>query len=107
MTPERYRQIERLYHEALELPVGRERAAFVETACAGDEALRREVESLLGHGEGNSFLETPPDAVAAEMVTAQRVRTVAGSKLRQYQIRSLFVVGAIGETYLRDFLLLP
>jgi serine/threonine-protein kinase len=106
MTPERYRQIERLYHEALELPAGRERAAFVETACAGDEALRREVESLLGHGEGNSFLETPPDAVAAEMVTAQRVRTVAGRKLRQYQIRSLLGVGGMGEIYLADDLLL-
>src|SRR5258707_2783501 len=106
MTPERHRQMERLYHEALELPVGRERAAFVETACAGDEALRREVESLLGHGEGTSFLDTPPDAVAAEMVTAQRVRTVAGRKLRQYQIRSLLSVGGMGEIYLADDLLL-
>src|SRR5260370_306863 len=106
MNAGRYRQIERLYQGALELPAGRERAAFVETACAGDEALRREVESLLAHGEGNSFLEPPPDAVAAEMVTAQRVRTVAGRKLPQYQIRSLLGVGGMGEICLADDLLL-
>src|SRR5712692_4122871 len=101
MTPERYRQIERLYQGALELPAGRERAAFVETACAGDEALRREVESLLGaHGQANSFLETPPDAFAAEMVTAQQVRIMEGRMLRQYRVRSLVGVGGMGEIYL-------
>ncbi len=106
MTPDRYRRIERIFQEALEQPAGRERAAFVETACAGDEALRREVESVLGHAEGNSFLEAPPDAVAAEMVTAQRVPTMAGRKLRQYEIRSLVGVGGMGEVYLADDLLL-
>src|SRR5437867_255559 len=46
MTPERWRQIEQLYHAALGVESAR-RAAFLEEACAGDEALRREVGSLL------------------------------------------------------------
>ncbi len=46
MTPERWREIERLYHAALERDAA-ERAAFLNEACGGDEALRREVESLL------------------------------------------------------------
>ena len=46
MTPERYQQIGDLYHAALEVDA-RERAAFLERACAGDEEMRREVESLI------------------------------------------------------------
>jgi len=65
MTPERYRRIGELYHEALERGPG-QRDAFLDLACAGDEALRKEVESLIaGHEEAGSFLETPAMEVAA------------------------------------------
>ena len=46
MTPERWQSIERLYHAALERETD-EQSAFLAEACAGDEALRGEVESLL------------------------------------------------------------
>jgi hypothetical protein len=46
MTPERWQQIEQLYHAALERDAN-ERAAFLAEACAGDYVLRGEVESLL------------------------------------------------------------
>ena len=49
MDPGRWRRISRLYHEALERPVG-ERRAFIDVACSGDESLRRDVESLLEGG---------------------------------------------------------
>src|SRR5262245_4164375 len=58
MTPERWAIVERLYHAAL----GRheaERGPFLAEACAGDHALRREVESLLEHDGGAAFLSTP------------------------------------------------
>jgi eukaryotic-like serine/threonine-protein kinase len=42
MTPERWQQIEKLFHAALELKA-REREAFLEEACGNDESLRREV----------------------------------------------------------------
>ena len=53
-SPTRWGTIERLYHSALARSVN-ERAAFLAEACAGDEQLRREIESLLaqdmsGHG---------------------------------------------------------
>jgi hypothetical protein len=47
MKPERWRQIDKIYHSALEHE--RQRQAFLREACAGDEALRQEVESLLAH----------------------------------------------------------
>ena len=46
MTPERWQQVERLYHVAQEQPPA-ERAAFLDAACAGDADLRAEVDSLL------------------------------------------------------------
>jgi hypothetical protein len=47
MSLDRQQQIEELYNAALERAEG-ERASFLAQACAGDEKLRRELESLLG-----------------------------------------------------------
>ena len=65
MTPDRWRRIEALYHAALAEPLDA-RARYLTDACAGDAALRHEVESLLAHGETPSadFLEPPAGAVA-------------------------------------------
>ena len=38
MSPERWRQIDGIFRSALEVPAD-ERAAFIERACGGDEAL--------------------------------------------------------------------
>jgi len=46
MDPERWRKIEEIYHAALECEPG-ERAAFLLEACAGDDELLHEAESLL------------------------------------------------------------
>ena len=59
MTGERWRRVEALYHEALALDV-RDRAAFLREACAADEALRSEVESLLTQAaSAEGFLNYP------------------------------------------------
>ena len=48
MKSERWRQVEKIYHAALEHEESG-RAVFLKEACAGDEGLRREVESLLAY----------------------------------------------------------
>ena len=48
MDPARWRRVEEIYQAATERKP-EERAAFLAAACAGDEDLRREVESLLAH----------------------------------------------------------
>src|SRR2546428_4181172 len=59
MPDERSDRIEQLYHAARERGPD-ERATFLQQACAGDETLRREVESLrAGDADVRSFLETP------------------------------------------------
>ena len=46
MTPERWRRIEQLFHDARARSLA-DLAAFLRNACADDEAMRRNVESLL------------------------------------------------------------
>src|SRR5208282_6526362 len=65
MNAARLQEIEKIFHAALERPAS-QRAAFVEEACAGDGALREEVESLLAHEDAGSFIESPAIAVAAK-----------------------------------------
>jgi len=98
MKPERYKQIEELYHSVR----GRkpeERAAFLEQSCSVDEALRREVESLLSYDErAKLFIETPPDDVAAAMLAEQK-QSMVGRTLGHYRVVSLLGSGGMGEVY--------
>ncbi|HEY6157434.1 MAG TPA: protein kinase [Gemmatimonadales bacterium] len=70
---ERWRDVERLYHQALEQAEG-ERRAFLQEVCAGDEALRQAVESLLSaHQEAGAFLEIPALELAARALAEPAV----------------------------------
>ena len=91
-TPGRWARIERLYHEALECD-DHERGSFLADACAGDDALRHEVESLLAHDGGAAFLSTP--AVANGMSEGIRI----GQALGPYVISAQIGEGGMGEVY--------
>ena len=81
MTPERWLQVERIYHEAEARPPG-ERASFLDQACAGDAGLRGEVERMLaGDSEAAGFLEAPAVEMAARALAADAVRISPGSRL--------------------------
>ena len=68
MTPERWKRVEELYHAALALPSG-ERSAFLADGCRDDEALRRDVESLLNEPESSGgLLDAPVRAADAHRV---------------------------------------
>jgi hypothetical protein len=67
--PDWWDTVERLYHAAVAQPVDR-RAAYLAEACAGDEALRREVESLLAQGvSGDALLSGGAVAAAGGLVS--------------------------------------
>ena len=91
-TPERWARTERLYHEALARDSD-QRASFLADACAGDDALRREVESLLAHDGGAAFLSTP--AVPTGTGASMRI----GHTLGPYVISSQIGEGGMGEVY--------
>ncbi|MCP9495265.1 MAG: protein kinase [Pyrinomonadaceae bacterium MAG19_C2-C3] len=59
MSPEHWKQVEKIFHSALELPKD-EREQFIGEACAQDLMLRANVEDLLEHHDSaGSFLESP------------------------------------------------
>ncbi|MEP7308041.1 MAG: protein kinase [Acidobacteriota bacterium] len=94
----RWQDVERLLEAALTRRVD-ERVAFLAEACAGDELVRCEVESLLAQEAGASgFMSTP--AVAMEGAMRENgAGWFVGQRLGSYQIQSLLGAGGMGEVY--------
>jgi hypothetical protein len=100
VKPERWAQVKELFHQALGLDEGR-RAVFLDEACDGDEALRREVELLIsGNDRAGSFIETPPYEAAAEVIVEHENRLAAGHLIGKYRVVSHLDRGGAGEVYL-------
>ena len=96
MTPERWQHARQILHEALERDPQR-RGAFLTEACAGDDALRSEVEALLAADrEAGSFLEKP---VALSDLPAARIHLSPGTRISSYEIRALIGAGGMGAVY--------
>ena len=96
MSDLRWRRIEEICHEALDRSPD-ERALFVREACAGDDALRAEVESLLANqsradalGSGLGIRDSGFGVSTDELI---------GTQIGVYRIDSLLGAGGMGEVY--------
>jgi eukaryotic-like serine/threonine-protein kinase len=97
MKPERWREIEALFHEALERRP-EERGAFLATVCGEDRALRAEVESLLAQPPIPLLDDGLGLAAAALAETDDRGRH-EGRSLGPLRLGSLLGSGGMGDVY--------
>jgi len=96
--PEKWDQIKALFTLALERDPG-ERSGFLRQACAGDDSLRSEVESLLSSFDGSAtFLE---DCPAADLLSAQS-RAMAGKRIGAYRVVREIGQGGMAVVYLGE-----
>jgi len=91
MTPERWQQIRELLEQALSL-APEQRSTLLARACASDSELRREVETLLASSDDvrSSFLASTP---------SPHVALTPGTKLGEYEVKSMLGEGGMGEVY--------
>ena len=98
MATDRDSRIDGICYAALALD-GPSRDAFVAAACAGDEALHREIDSLLRYqSKADGFLAEPALAVAAERL-ASAGDALIGRQLGAFRVHSLLGEGGMGEVY--------
>jgi eukaryotic-like serine/threonine-protein kinase len=99
MTAERWRKVSQIYHDALRRDP-RSRNAFLREACAGDEGVLREVESLLAQpASAENFLGEPALAMAARLVSDRERSMLTGQRIGAYEIQGLLGTGGMGEVY--------
>jgi serine/threonine protein kinase/Tol biopolymer transport system component len=104
MKPDRWQQLDSLFHSALE-HAPEERAAFLDEACAGDQQLRKEVEALIAASEqAGSFIEKPALEREARSLADKQGNAGAESMVERtighYRLIALLGSGGMGEVYL-------
>lgn len=105
MATERWKTIERIFHEARQCgPDGRD--AFLRKACAGDPSLRREVESLLEAQDGDAaFLAGPAlgGRINLQMPLPAPLHedgTLIGTQIGRYRLQKVIATGGMGTVFL-------
>src|SRR5215469_13524600 len=94
---ENWKRVQDVFLEALEL-APEERAAFLEAACADDEEMRREVESLLIHdGASDRHIAEALAGTAQSLFESKTIKP--GTKVNDYEIIKLIGAGGMGEVY--------
>ena len=93
---ERWATVKRLHQAALDHDPG-QRDAFLTDACAGDGALRREVESLLAdYARAASFMESPALDVAAKSIGEDTSMSLVGRTLGHFRVDVQLGAGGMG-----------
>ena len=102
MSTSNWQEVESIFHEALVLD-GRRRSEYLDRACSGIAALRREVESLLKAYESRShFMEDPAFEVGLRFLHHNEAKSLLGETIGPYKVLETLGKGGMGEVYLAE-----
>jgi serine/threonine-protein kinase len=97
-----WQRVERLFHAAQSLPVA-ERPVYLVRECAGDMALRAEVESLLEAYEAHSgFMKEPALGLGLRVLSGAAHATLVGRSVGAYRLIEALGHGGMGDVYLAE-----
>ena len=96
---DRKQRIKALCDQALDLNSS-ERKAFLDQACAGDPALRREIDSLITHEKSAvDFMARPAWQKVLRTIARDHRPSLDGQRLGYYQIHERIGEGGMGEVW--------
>ncbi len=102
MTPDRWRQINELFHAALTLDA-QSREAYLSEVCRGDAGLRQEVESLVaGHESAKASMQTDFVRGAVQQLVDEDEAPVIGQDFGPYRVVREIGRGGMGRVFLAE-----
>ena len=91
-----------IFNAAADLADQSERAAFLDRACAGNEALRAEIEDLLRHdADVGSFLQSRAPAIAPTL-TERPTNEALGTTIGPYKLLQQIGEGGMGTVFMAE-----
>ena len=101
MNSDRWKQIQAIFHDAVELPES-ERRAFVERACGRDEDFVAEVLAMLEQdSSGGTIVDQGLPGIAAQLIGESR-NSIVFEDFDPYRIKKLLGEGGMGVVYLAE-----
>lgn len=100
MTPERWKQVNKVFQSALALDPDK-RVPFLEEACRDDRSLRDQVETLLAADEeAGRFISGHAVEDAIHLIEETEAPDVPGKMIGRYELVSILGKGGMGKVYL-------
>src|SRR5678816_701965 len=96
MTSQQWQLVKEVFEATLECD-SKERTAFLDGACCGDDEVRKEVESLLtAHDRDGDFMNEP----IGKLIPDDKPILTAGQRFGHYEEISLLGQGGMGQVHL-------